>query len=131
MLMRPNSYILNSDYLSFAQVSKTKTSVTFSAQSAGYNTTQDFIKTISVTSVVGGIDRCFVKINNSVLLSGQSFFYFPSNNTLRYERFLFNRLSPNTIEITEVIRNGDLGTWSAPAATLDITILTFRPPNTS
>lgn len=131
MPMKPNNYIQNSDYLSFAEVDKNTATITFSARSVPANGTQDYYQTINVKSVAGAIDRCFVKINGSTLIATQNFYHYPTNNTSLWQRFLINRSASNVIKITEVIRNGGTSTWNAPAATLNITILTFKPPNTS
>ena len=126
-MTKPSDFILNSDYLSIAQVSSNTYTATFSGGSlAGNGYTEQNID-FKARAQAGASDRILIKKDSGrfTLCSYRSLN--PSSDVYGFIHVF--RTSPDNIRAQFVLENYSLNTSNYPAMTFTIKVTSFRPPN--
>ena len=132
-MTKPSDFILNSDYLSIAQISKNSFNITIGAGSlvVNGNTQQNFDFPIKLQP--GAIDRIMISKDYGDYLLGSYMELIPtweqdySNNVRGYLRVF--RTSSSTIRAQLSLDNYGQGTSTYPMMTFTIKVSSFCPPN--
>lgn len=129
-MTKPNDFILNSDYLSLAQTSRTEFTANFAAASftpgVPFEKTEDF----NVPSSPGAIDMCLISLNGSDYHVGSwldlSSIY-PNPQVSVY--LTVYRINATTMQVRLHGFTSYSGGYNLPAQTLKIKVSSFKPPN--
>lgn len=145
--MKPNRFIANSDYLALAQTSEHSASISFPKTAhdlvfydprdpnyALFSPVQRVVKTISAPAVKGAIEQVQITYQGTTH-AGNELLYPLSLN----ESWLIQvaRVDANTVNATfghwtnDYVRTNVNDPPYSPKTDFDITITTFRPPNTA
>jgi len=125
--MKPSDFILNSDYMSIAQVSSNTFTLTIAAGSlTGQNYTEQNID-FTIRAQKGASDRIMISKDGGRyhLCSYRSL----NPNTDIYGFIQLTRTSANNMRAKVVLENYSASTESYPAMTFSIKVSSFRPPN--
>lgn len=131
--MRPSDFILNSDYLSIAQVDSKTYDVTVGAGSLVFQgvTEQNF--DFNTTAQAGAVDRILISKDGGSYRLGSYMTLIPvwesdfSNNVVGFLNVY--RTSRTNIRAKLVLENYSTGTSTYPSMTFKIKVSSFRPPN--
>jgi len=139
--MKPNRFIANSDYLALAQTSKNTGSINFP------QTNHDVRKTFPTYKLYEPVVRIIKDINIPAVKGAIEQVQITYGNTTYAGNELLNPVSSNEEWIIQVARinattvRATLGHWTdlivgntppkSPKVNFDISIVTFRPPNTT
>lgn len=131
--MRPSDFILNSDYLSIAQVSSNKYDITVGAGSLTVNnsSTQNF--DFNTSAQTGIIDRVSISKDGGSFRIGSNMTFYPTwqsdlSNNVRGDLFVY-RIDKTHIRVQIILQNYGTGTSTYPSMTFSIKVSSFRPPN--
>lgn len=125
--MRPNDFILNSDYLSIAQVNSGEYTVTIGA---GTLTAQGFTEQNidqRVQSIAGASDRILISKDGGSFYLGSYRQLEPATNVYGFIHVF--RTAVNNLRVQVVLENHSIDTVSYPAMTFTIKISSFKAPN--
>lgn len=126
-MMRPSDFILNSDYLSIAQVSSKTYSVTMAGGTlvaTGY-TEQNF--DFAAKAQVGASDRAMISKDGGRYYLGSYRQLNPAGTIYGFIRVY--RTSATNIRAQVVLENLSGSSASYPAMTFSIKVSSFAPPN--
>ena len=130
--MRPNDFILNSDYLSIAQIDNSTYTITIGAGTlqpypqTGWISTQTFDFTIP--SQQGIIDRILIKKDSSDYALGSKLSFTASANVSGYVNVY--RASKTKLRVDVTLNNIDNANPSSyPNMTFKVKVARFYPPN--
>ena len=125
--MKPSDFILNSDYLSIAQVDSRTLEFTIPSGSVAVNsyTIQNLDFTVPVIN--GAINRILISKDGSNYCVGSLLNFWPSEY-VRGDIYI-SRQSSNTIRVTVSYQNYGQSTQTYPSATFSIKITSFTSPN--
>lgn len=139
--MKPNRFIANSDYLALAQTSKNTESINFPQTNHAvwqtfptynlYEPVVRIIKDINIPAVKGAIEQVQITYDKTTYAGNELLTPVRSNEEWIIQVARFNA---TTVRVT-------LGHWTdlivgntppkSPELSFDISIVTFRPPNTT
>ena len=124
--MRPNDFVMNTDYLSLAQTGRRQINAFFTTETfnAGqqYNRTQDF----TIPRMQGAIDRILIARNGSGrYVVGDKLVVSTSPVSMYFNVF---RINPTTVRVRLHVYSPQ-SAYTMPTQTLDIRIDSFQPPN--
>ena len=125
--MKPSDFILNSDYLSIAQVSSNTFTLAIGAGSlTGNNYTERNID-FKIRAQKGACDRILISKDGGRYYIGS---YRQLNpNTDIYGFIQLARTSADNLRAKVVLENYSTSTESYPTMTFSIKVSSFRPPN--
>lgn len=125
--MKPSDFILNSDYLSIAQVGSNTYDVTVGAGTLvgqGY-TEQNF--DFATRAQAGASDRILISKDGGRYYLGSYRQIEPATNIYGFVHVF--RTSANNIRVQMVLENYSAESRSYPAMTFKVKVSSFRPPN--
>lgn len=125
--MKPSDFILNSDYLSIAQVSSNTYTVTIGGgtlQPGGY-TEQNF--DFAIRNQTGASDRILIKRDSGDFALGSYRQIMPTQTTPGF--ISVYRTASNNLRAQIVIENYSPSAVSYPAMAFTIKVTSFKPPN--
>ena len=125
--MKPNDFILNSDYLSIAQVSSNSYTVSIAAGNLAGNayTEQDFDFTIRTQK--GASDRIMINKDSGRYYLGSYRQIEPATDVYGFVQAY--RTEANKLHVKVVLENYSDTTSAYPAMTFKLKVSSFRPPN--
>lgn len=125
--MKPSDFILNSDYLSIAQVSSNTYTLTIGGGTlvvGGYSERNlDFTS----NTLPGTIDRIIISKDGGSYRIGSSMEFDP-NNEIRGTLHVY-RPSQTILRAQVILQNYSAGSASYPSMSFSIKVSSFRPPN--
>lgn len=130
--MKPNEFIMNTDYLSIAQIDTNSYLITVGAGTLQPNssTTQNFDFTIPARQ--GAIDRVLIKKDSQDYLVGSYMRFYIGNDpaSLIYGYLTVYHSSKTNLRAELILWNPDLNNaLSYPNMAFRIRVATFHPPN--
>lgn len=125
--MKPNDFIMNSDYLSIAQVSSNSYTVSIAAGSLTGNayTEQDF--DFAIRTQKGASDRIMINKDGGRYYLGSYRQIEPATDV--YGFIQAYRTEANKLHVKVVLENYSDTTSAYPAMTFKLKVSSFRPPN--
>lgn len=132
-MTKPNDFIMNSDYLSIAQIGSNTFDIIVPSGTLVVNgyTEQNF--DFAVTPINGAIDRVYINKDGAGYLLGSYMnltpVYSDNGNTYITGALRVFRTAPDNIRAQLVLQNYGQSTTSYPAMNFTIKVSSFRPPN--
>lgn len=125
--MKPSNFILNTDYLSIAQISSGNHTVTVPAGTlaAGASTEQN--SNFSVTAQAGAVDRVLISKDGGRYYVGSYRQINPAGTIYGFVNVF--RTSTNNIRVQVVLENQSGSSATYPAMVFGIKMSSFAPPN--
>lgn len=129
--MKPSDFILNSDYLSIAQVGSNEYNVNVGAGSLQINSYTDQNFDFATSAQKGSIDRILISKDGGNYRLGSYMTVAPtwSGNNRVLGFIEVYRTSSTNIRAKVVLENYGSGTSTYPNMTFKIKVSSFRPPN--
>jgi hypothetical protein len=126
-MTKPNDFILNSDYLSIAQVSSNTYTVNVATGTLAGNsyTEQDF--NFKIRTQKGASDRIMINKDSGRYYLGSYRQINPATNV--YGFIQAYRTDADTLHAKLVLENYNNASSTYPAMTFSIKVTSFRPPN--
>lgn len=125
--MKPSNFILNSDYLSIAQVSSNTYTLTIAAGTLTGNNYTEQNTDFKIRAQQGASDRIMISKDGGDYKVGSYQQLEPATDIYGFIRL--SRTSADTIQAKVVLENYSASTNSYPAMTFSIKVSSFRPPN--
>lgn len=132
MAQIPSKFILNSDYLSIAQIGKNDYTLTIGGGTLVVNgsTNQGF--DFSIPAQKGAIDRIMISKDGGEYMVGA--YMVISLGSPGYVNFAaghirVSRSNPNTLHVQFELENMGTTSFSYPSMTFKIKVASFKPPN--
>ena len=123
--MKPNDFILNTDYLSLAQTDKRTLSVFFAPETfsggTAHNRTQDY----TIPRTQGAIDRILISHNGGSFKVGDRLVISTAPNLAYINVY---RTNPSTIRVRRHVYTSQ-SSYSLPTQNIQIKLASFKPPN--
>ena len=125
--MKPSDFILNSDYLSIAQVGSKTLDVSIGAGSLAIDSYSEQNIDLNVQSIAGAIDKIMISKDGGSFRLGSMMTFYP-NNDVRGDINIY-RESAGKIRAKITLQNQSSSTTSYPAMSFKIKVSSFKPPN--
>lgn len=131
--MKPSDFILNSDYLSIAQVDSKEYTLTIGGGSLVVNAYTEQNLDFTTTAQTGSIDRILISKDGGDYMLGSYMSLFPtwasdySNNVGGFIHVF--RVSKTKLRAQVMLQNYGSGTSTYPSMSFRIKVSSFKPPN--
>ena len=126
MSMKPNDFIMNSDYLSIAQIGKYNFELTIQSTTIAGNDQIVSEVEFGAISQKGAIDQIMICVNNGEFRIGNRYAY-TINTNVGIILYVY-RKNQSTIAVTYSINNGNSSSVVVPTTKFKIKIISFKPP---
>ena len=121
----PKDFIMNTDYLSLAQVGNTEFTAYFGGETFTGGQTYDRYQNFTVEEMGGAIDRILISMDGTNYSVGEKL-YVSTSPAILY--FTVSRTSPTNVQVRLHLYTSQ-PSYQMPTQTLFIKIASFRPPN--
>lgn len=125
--MKPSEFILNSDYLSIAQVGSKTYDLTIGAGSITLGNYTEQNIDFQAQAIAGAVSRVMIAKDGGNYRLGSSMTFYPTSE-IRGDIQVF-RQTASTIRVKVTLQNYGQGTSSYPSMTFKIKVSSFMPPN--
>lgn len=126
--MRPNNFVLNSDYLSLGMIGQTNTNFDLPSRSVGQGSAT-FDYTFDAPSQSGAIDRVVMQANGGSMFAGFNATISENTSPLQDIELYLTRVGSSTFRLRARYLNNASSSHTFSSYQLNIRVSTFRPSN--